>query len=317
MAVTRVYFVTDVHGSDRCFKKFLNASKFYGAKVLILGGDITGKMIVPIVRLSSGGYVTALSGSEVTFKSEQEAEENAAKIRNMGFYPYICDQEEMDKMAASPAYVKEVFNKTMVQGIERWMRMAEERLKDTGVKCYISPGNDDIFEIDNALDSSTLVINPEEKVVNIDGRHEMITLGYANHTPWNSPREADEEVLGQKIEAMCSQVKDMKNAIFNLHVPPIGSGLDQAAKLDGTLKPIISGGAMVMIDAGSSAVRASVEKHQPLIGLHGHIHESRGKVKIGTTLCVNPGSEYGEGLLKGVLCELDDGKVKVCMLTSG
>ena len=49
-----------------------------------------------------------------------------------------------------------------------------------------------------------------------------------------------------------------------------------------------------MIHAGSTAVRASIEKHQPLVGLHGHIHESKGFVTLGRTLCLNPGSEYGK-----------------------
>ena len=51
---TRVFFVTDVYGSERCFKQFLNAGKFYTANAVMLAGGITGKMIVPIVKQSDG-----------------------------------------------------------------------------------------------------------------------------------------------------------------------------------------------------------------------------------------------------------------------
>jgi Icc-related predicted phosphoesterase len=197
------------------------------------------------------------------------------------------------------------------------MGLAESRLRDSNVKCYVSPGNDDIREIDTVLNSSSYVVNPEEKVVEIDGQHEMITLGTVNHTPWNSPREVDEEVLSKMIDSMASSVKDMANAVFNIHVPPTGTTLDQAPKLDSTLKPVMSGGQPIMIAAGSSATRAAIEKYQPLIGIHGHIHESRAMAKIGRTLCFNPGSEYGSGLLRGLLFQLEDKKVKSHMFTSG
>jgi uncharacterized protein len=314
---TRLYFVTDVHGSDRCFRKFLNAGKFYKANVLILGGDITGKMIVPIISQGNGGYRANYTGSETTMKSKQEADSLAKSIRDSGYYPYFAERKEMDEIGASQEALDRLFTRLMVESIQGWMRLAEERLKGTGINCYISPGNDDIFEIDDALNSSSYVVNPEEKVVSIDENHEMITLGYTNHTPWNSPREVDEDVLKQKIEAMASKLRDTSNAIWNIHVPPIDTQLDQAPKLDSSLKPVLSGGQMVMISAGSVATRKSIEKYQPLIGVHGHIHESKGIVQIGRTICFNPGSEYGEGVLKGVLCDLEDGKVKSYMLTSG
>jgi Icc-related predicted phosphoesterase len=314
---TRLYFVTDVHGSDRCFRKFLNAGKFYKANVLVLGGDITGKMIVPIIDQGNGTYKCNYTGSEMTIKSKEEAEALAKTIRDSGYYPYFCEPKEVEEMNANKELVDKLFKRLMVEGVQGWMRLAEERLKGTGISCYISPGNDDIFEIDEVLSSSSYVINPEEKVVDIDGDHEMITLGYTNHTPWNSPREVDEEVLERKIEAMASKLKDPKTAIWNIHVPPIDTPIDQAPKLDPTLKPVISGGHMVMISAGSVATRKSIEKYQPLIGIHGHIHESKGIVKIGRTMCFNPGSEYGEGILRGLLCDLEGDKIKSYMLTSG
>ena len=317
MAKTTIYFVTDVHGSDRCFRKFLNAGKFYQAQVLILGGDITGKMIIPIVHQSDGNWTSPGFGQEMRMKTQKEVDDAVKSFRDSGAYPYLTERKEYEELQASPETVKKLFTKTMVDNVARWMDLAEERLKGTGIKCYVSPGNDDEFEIDKALNSARYVINPEEKVVMVDDEHEMITLGYANHTPWNSPREADEDVLEKKIEAMASQVSNMKKTIFNLHVPPINTILDQAPKLDETLKPVTSGGQLQMTSAGSTATRKMIEKYQPLVGMHGHIHESKGAVKIGKTMCFNPGSEYGSGILKGLLCQLDGDKIKSHLLVSG
>lgn len=317
MVKTRLFFVTDVHGSDRCFRKFVNAGKFYNAGVLVLGGDITGKMIVPVVKQPDGTYKCEFGGTAYVLKTPEQLNEVVKNIKDSGFYPYMAEPKDVEELSAKPELVHELFKKLMKESITGWMALAEERLKGTGIKCYVSPGNDDYFEIDEALNAATYVINPEERTVDIDGEHEMITLGYANHTPWNSPREVDEDVLQQKIDKMASQVKDMKKALFNLHVPPINTIIDQAPKLDENLKPVISGGSIVMTSAGSTAVRASLEKYQPLAGIHGHIHESRGMVKIGQTICFNPGSEYNSGILKGLLCDLDKDKVKSYMLTSG
>jgi hypothetical protein len=72
-----------------------------------------------------------------------------------------------------------------------------------------------------------------------------------------------------------------------------------------------------MAQVGSTAVAEMIEKYQPLLGLHGHIHEATGKRQIGRTLCVNPGSNYTEGILNGFILTLDDKKIKGAIFTSG
>lgn len=306
-----------MHGSWRCFKKFVNAGKFYSADVLILGGDITGKMIVPLIKQLDGTYKCSYAGSEHVLKSKEQIDEMLANIRNSGYYPYLTEPNEVEELYSKPELVHQVFLKLMKETLRQWLKLAEDRLRDTGISCYISRGNDDFFEIDEVLNSSSYITDPEEKVINIDGGHDMLTLGSTNHTPWNSSREVHEDVLQRKIDKMVAEVKDIKKSIFNIHVPPINTLIDQAPKLDKSFKPVMSGGSLVMISAGSSAVRNSIELYQPLIGIHGHIHESRGMVKIGKTMCFNPGSEYASGILKGLLCDIENDSIKSYMLTSG
>ena len=317
MATSRVFFITDVHGSTRCFKKFLNAAKFYKADIIVLGGDLTGKVLIPIVDQGDGTFRCRFEGNELTLRNTKEVDEVVAKATDAGLYTQVMSRKEFDEISADPKSITAAFNKAMVGRVADWMRLAEERLGKTEVRCYISPGNDDLFDVDPVLNSSSYVINPEERVVSIDGEHEMITLGYANHTPWNSPREVDEEELGRKIEVMASAVKNMKTAIFNIHVPPINTPIDKAPMVDKDLKVVVKSGQVQMTSAGSTAVRAAVEKYQPMLGIHGHIHESHGFVMIGKTLCANPGSEYGEGVLRGFLTEIDGDRIRSHMLTTG
>ena len=298
--------------------KFLNSAKFYQADVLILGGDITGKMIVPIVHQPDGTAVADFLGTQQVMKTPTEVQALEKNIRNSGYYPYSSTPEEVEKLQADKQLVNELFSKVMAQGVKRWVGIAEERLKGSKAKCFISPGNDDRFDVDAALRESSVVIYPEEKVVSIDDNHEMISSGWANITPWNSPREVPEEELIKKFGPMVDKVQHMENAIFNLHVPPYNTPLDLAPELDATLKPVVKGGGGIsMIHVGSTTVRQMIEQHKPLLGLHGHIHESRGFVKIGRTLCINPGSEYGEGILRGAVINLDQKGVKSYILTQG
>ncbi len=314
--MNRLFFVTDVHASDRCFRKFLNAAKVYKANTLILGGDITGKLLVPITQQAGGTYSLRLFGKDETI-SQGKLEETKKALLDAGQYPYVTTPSEVEEMQADKAKADEVFGKVMASAVESWVNLAKERLQGTGVKCYISPGNDDKFEIDPKLVDEGPVVNPEGKVVELDGGYEMITLGYANPTPWNSPREVPEERLGEMIEAMASKVRDQSRAVYNLHVPPKDTELDRAPAVSKDLGYVREGLGIKFVHVGSTAVRKSIEDHSPMLGLHGHIHESKGFVRMGKTLCINPGSEYADGILRGAVVNLEGGKVKDFLLTSG
>jgi len=314
---TRIFFTTDIHGSEICFLKFVNAGKFYGASAMILGGDITGKMIVPLVEVPDGSYKTNFMGIDQILRRKEEVEKIEKRIRDTGYYPYRTTQGEMDELNSSPDKVDKLFSRLMNETLQRWLSIVAEKLKGTGTKCYILPGNDDRHEIDEILEKSEYAINPEGKVVEIDPHHEMISSGYANITPWNCPRDINEDELKTRLEAMAVQVKNMQNAVFCLHCPPYGTELDMAPKLDEELRPVVTRGGIVTVHVGSQAARQVIEKYQPLLGLHGHIHESKGAFKIGRTQCLNAGSEYSELILRGILIDLHEKGYNDYLFTSG
>ncbi len=316
MSGLRIYFATDIHGSDVCFRKFVNAAKFYKADVLILGGDITGKLIMPIQRDDAGNYTFRWHGEE-HHVSEADLPRAQKQLRDAGYYTAILTREEVAWLQSDQAHVEELFVKLACESISRWMDIAEERLRGTGVECYISPGNDDPPAIDAILNRGGLVINPEERVVMLRGACEMISCGTTNITPWHSPRELPEDELEARLDALARQVKDQAKAIYNIHVPPYNTSIDKAPKLDSTLKPIVIPGGVQQAPVGSTAVTNILKRYQPMLALHGHVHESKGNVKIGRTLCINPGSEYGEGVLRGALVQIGKKGVEDFLLTSG
>jgi Icc-related predicted phosphoesterase len=313
----RLFYATDLHASERCYRKFLNAAKVYDVNVLILGGDITGKMVIPIVQ-SRNTWKTKFMGVDTEVKSNTELSDLVTSIRNTGYYPHICSADEMESLNTSEEAIRDLFMRLMLDQVTSWIKLAEERLAFSGTKMFITGGNDDPIEIEPVLNSSGVIVNPENKVVELGLGVEMVSCGYGNITPWKCPRDLEEEVLLQKIENVASQLTNPLKAVFNLHVPPYDSGLDDAPQLDKNLKPVATPGVgLTMVPVGSKAVRTVIEKYQPMLGLHGHIHESRGSTKIGRTLCINPGSEYGESVLRGVIVDFDEKGIKSHVMTAG
>lgn len=315
-ARTRIFFCTDVHGSTVCFKKFINAASFYKADTLILGGDVSGKMVVPVARQANRRYLTSFAGQS---RDLDEAELAAFTKRavNMGFYPKVMDEDEFQILKASPELQDKLFHELVLERLNEWVAYAEEKLSGTEVAVYAAPGNDDFFEIDEVLEASSRIELLELKVREIAGGYTIITSGWANQTPWNTERECSEEELAARLQGMIEQVPDMSRAVFNLHVPPRDTKIDVCPKLDENLRVVYSLGNPVMAPAGSTAVRQAIETHQPLLGLHGHIHEGRGDAKLGRTTCINPGSVYSEGVLNGVLITLSGSTLQDYQFTQG
>jgi Icc-related predicted phosphoesterase len=319
---TRLFYATDLHGSERTFRKFLNAGKFYDAQVLVMGGDIIGKIAVPIIQESAGRYRATLQGTTEIIESEEALKALLERIGMLGFYSKVMPEDEFRGLSADPAKVDALFHSLARQRLESWIDLSETRLGGTGIKCYVTGGNDDYPDVLHVIKDSgaKTFIDCEGVVVPIDDLHSMISVGNSTPTPWKTPREVTDDELGRIIEAMIAKVTDMKSCIFNFHDPPKDSTLDTCPELDWNTDPpapIVKAGQLVMHGAGSQSVRKAIETHQPVLGLHGHIHESAGAARIGRTLCINPGSEYGEGRLRGALVNLSDGKVDGYQMTSG
>jgi Icc-related predicted phosphoesterase len=326
----KILFTTDIHGSEVCFRKFLNALKMYKIDVGILLGDLCGKMINPIIKQPDGTHLVHLLGERRKLANDEELQAAQKELAAMGNYYIMTDPEEVEALKAegktvhgriderateislSAGKVEELFRNLVLERLESWMRLAEERLDGSNIQMFMAPGNDDIPETDTILNDSKYIVNADDRKVDIND-HEMVTLSWSNPTPWDTPRECSEEEMEKKIERLVSQITNMENAIFNFHAPPHGTMLDECAKLSKDLVPSTE----ESISAGSTAVSRAIEKHQPLLGLHGHIHESRAVQKIGRTTCINPGSEYTEAILRAALITLEKNKVKNYMFVGG
>jgi len=303
----RILFATDIHGSEKCWIKLINAGEIYKADAVIVGGDLTGKALVPIILQNDGTYKASFLDQNWILKSINEVEELEKNIRNIGYYPYRTDITEMEELKNTPEKMNAIFETLICERIRKFIKIADERLKNSRFKLVVCPGNDDLPKIDELFNESESIINGEGKVIEVCG-YEMISTGWVNRSPWNTYRECDEEELFNKIENMALKLQNSKNSIFNLHAPPYGSGLDEAPEIDSKLSIKYAGQKKVPV--GSIAVRNAILKYQPILGLHGHIHESKGVTKLGNTICVNPGSLYEEGTLCLMIINLDKGKVK-------
>jgi hypothetical protein len=312
--MTKIFFCTDVHGSTKCWRKVVSAGEFYKVNHVILGGDMTGKAVVPLVKQSNDSYTSNFLGRHFVLKSEKELRDHENLIVDAGYYVYETNTEEVADLNKNKEKVEEIFREKVTERIKEWISIAESNLRSKKRTIIVTPGNDDQQFIDPIIAESDVVIDTEGKVISLDQNHEMLSSGWSNPTPWNTARECTEEELQNKIEAIARQVNNMRNCVFNLHAPPFASGLDNAPKLSKSLE-ISKRGETEPV--GSTAVLNAIQKHQPLLGLHGHIHESLGTQKIGRTVCVNPGSNYSEGILSGVIVALDEKEVKSTVFTAG
>ncbi|HET7182549.1 MAG TPA: hypothetical protein VFI15_09990 [Candidatus Limnocylindrales bacterium] len=303
----RVFFATDIHGSEVCWRKFLNAGSFHKADVLIMGGDMTGKAMVPITGSGSSWRVN-LRDHETVMESEAEVAAMEKRIADRGYYPIRLSADEMTAWQADQSLVDGRFKAEMLGQVQRWMDLADERLAGKGIRVIVSPANDDIFEIDPIISAAKVVELGESNNIELDGLS-LVSTGWANPTPWNTFRELPEPQLRERIDGLVAAVPDRRRSIFNFHAPPFGSNLDNAPKIDADMR-YVSGG-QALIPVGSHAIRDAILEYGPVLSLHGHIHEGRGAVKLGKTLAVNPGSTYEDGVLQAAIVDLDVKKAEV------
>jgi uncharacterized protein len=321
---TRLYIASDLHAAEKAWRKFLNAIKLnvYKADVALLAGDLTGKAIVPIIASDDSGpparYETDLFGVRRTARGDDELAALQRDIADVGYYSFVTTTAEAERLSGDEPARDELLHRLMSERVQEWLVLATERLADTPVPLYLIPGNDDEFGIDEILDApGHSPVNVDGKVVDMPGDLQLLACGWSNHTPWQTPREESEDELYARLDALAKQVSDARRAVFMIHVPPHDSGLDTAPILDENLRPTISAGDVLRGPVGSTAVRRIIEDYQPVLAIHGHIHESGGERKIGNTLCINPGSEANHGILRGYLVDIGKKGIELTQRVEG
>ncbi len=299
-----LFHVADIHGSDVCFRKWLNAGRFYGADVLVIGGDLTGKILLPIYPApgAAGGWLTTWKERPQRLETRREVDELIAAARNEGTYAFVSDPDEVAEISSSLELERATFTRLKLAALEGWIRLADERLLDSGIRALVMPGNDDPPEIDEVLAGSRVLRDVNGRVEELAPGIWMASRGESTPTPWHTPREIPDEELGGRVEEVVAGLPEEGTTIWNLHMPPSRTGIDQAPELDADLRVRYDGsGVPVTVPVGSERIRALVEERGPTIALHGHIHEGRGRYRLGRTVGFNPGSDYREGVLLGVL----------------
>jgi uncharacterized protein len=313
----KIFFASDLHGSNVCFKKFINGAQFYGADVLVLGGDLTGKAVIPIAEQADGSFIGFQHGESVKIRDECELDEFVKRQGNMGFYPTVMSESEYQRLKADAGAQVTLFKKLVLERVREWANIAAQKLKGTDIPLVALPGNDDFREVDEILAQAPHFDFHEMEVCKFKGGYQMLYCGGSTPTPWDTEREYTEEQYVSRFAELLPQVADMSRCIFNVHVPPFGTALDRCPKLDENLQVVYEMGLPVQTHAGCQTLLEVIKEHQPLLGLHGHVHEGRAKINIGKTICINPGSVYPEGILQGAMITLRGPEVAQASLSQG
>lgn len=319
MATVRIYVASDFHAAEKAWRKYVNAIKLnvYKADVALLAGDLTGKAIVPIID-HGDRFETELLGVKRTARGAEQLAQLERDIADVGYYSFVASAEQAELLVSDPEQRDALLHRLMNERVEAWMALATERLAQSDVPLFLIPGNDDDFGIDPILNRPEFTpVNADGKVLDMPGGLQLLSYGWSNITPWKTPREVTEDELYRRLDELAGQVRDPRRAVFMIHVPPHDSGLDTAPILDENLRPTVSAGDVLRGPVGSTAVRRLIEAHQPLLGVHGHIHESGGERTIGATVCINPGSEANHGILRGYLVDVGDSGIDRVLRVEG
>ncbi len=301
----RLYVVSDIHASEKAWRKMLNAARMrlYKADAVLYAGDLTGKAMVPVTQTDEG-YEAELGGQQRVARSDRELAQLEQDIANLGYYVLHTTVDEIDRLHGDPAALHDLFVSHIRHRVADWLTLAGDRMEGSDVPIYLIPGNDDPYDIDDILEGSGYCVNVDHRVVDMAGDLQVIGSGQSNHTPWRTPREVTDDRFNEELTRLAEEARDPSRTILLTHCPPHGSGLDVAPLLDENMRPIVSAGDLLRGPVGSTGVRQAIETFRPLLGLHGHIHESGGEAKVGRTLCLNPGSEAAFGILRGYVVDI-------------
>lgn len=326
MSGKKLLIVSDLHGSRMAYGKLSNAPRIYDCEAVIFAGDLTGKAVVPIVNVNDDLYEAVIFGDHKTFP-EKELENTIKTIEMSGYYTAVLSKSEYEELANDEKKIRDLFLRVEREKLEAAFQNIENKFSQKKTKIYILPGNDDSESISEFAreysSNSDIFVDIDERIAEV-GDLQLLGFGFSNKTPWNSPRELTEEQIEARLSDMFDKIDQsrLSKTVAVIHVPPHGTMIDQAPALTPDLRPVIKGGDAVMTSVGSTAVRKVIEKYSPMMGIHGHIHESPGVDYIRSNTrrkvpVLNAGSEYQAGVLRGALVAVEDGNVDNVMLTRG
>jgi Icc-related predicted phosphoesterase len=273
--------------------------------------------VIPIAEQEDGTFLAFQHGEQVQIDGKSELDEFVQRQGNIGFYPAVMSEAEFQALREDPEAQAVLFKRLVLERVREWAEFATAKLKGTEIPLVAIPGNDDFHEIDDILTQAPHFDFHEMQVCEFKGGYQMLFCGGSTPTPWDTEREYTENQYVSRFAELIPQVADMSRCIFNVHCPPMGTALDACPKLDKNLQVVYEMGLPAQIHAGCQTLVDVIKEYQPLLGLHGHIHEGRAKINIGKTICINPGSVYPEGILQGAMITLRDGQVTQTNLTQG
>jgi Icc-related predicted phosphoesterase len=96
----RLFFATDIHGSEVCWRKFLNSGAHYQADVIVLGGDMTGKALIPVVDDGGGRWHATLLEHRQELEGEEAVHEFEQAVMRRGYYPFRTTPDEVQELMA-------------------------------------------------------------------------------------------------------------------------------------------------------------------------------------------------------------------------
>ena len=304
----KLFFTTDIHGSSLLFQKALTVAEDFEVDLLIIAGDLSGKEIIPVVQ--EGGDKFIISGGLNSISKNRIADYRELSEDSNDFGKYMLEltvEEYLECLNDSKKAVKLALQ-PVINRLNSWIELYKS--KNYKYKLLISAGNDDSLELDGVLKT----YRNDNVIIGIDNVFNFQDFCVVNYssvppTPWNTPREKSEKEIEKEIKAILSEAS--APYIFNFHCPPYNTLLDGAPLVDDDNRIVVKGGQVQKGHIGSKSVLDLINQYQPLLSLHGHIHESSAEVYIKDTLCVNPGSEYAQGVLRGYYFELAANSIKL------
>jgi len=232
VAPFRIFFVSDLHGSEVCFRKFLNSAPIYRPDLLVYGGDIMGKLLQPVFRQDDGRFRWYPAGGRVEEFSADQLPQVERRIADQGRYSLVTTPPEWQRRQADREGLEKFCREIGKERVRGWLRLVEERLLPKKIPIVMNVGNDDTDGVLEILrhEAPTNLLVPEGQVVRC-GPYEIYGCGYANMTPWHCPRDLEEPDLGQFLQRTSTEIDTPGRTILDIHAPPVNTSLDLAPEL--------------------------------------------------------------------------------------